>query len=166
MSKAVRAIIIENNKLLVMHRNKYGSQYYTLVGGRVGDNETPEQALVREVQEETGLTVTAARPIFIEDHPKPYNEQTIYLCEVAPHAGAAIQDASEEGEMNRYGMNLHQPLWVDVRLFGNLAFRTPQLQLAMVAAFKKGFPKQPMKIEDKPKQSLSKQLKAKFKRRR
>lgn len=150
MRTAVRAIVIENGKLLVMHRNKQGNQYYTLVGGRMNDGETPEQALAREVQEETGLTVTAARLVYTEDHPAPYNEQYIYLCEVAPHAAIAIQDASEEGTMNKYGMNLHQPFWVNKQAFANTAFRTPLLQAAIVIALKKGFPEQPVKLEEQP----------------
>ena len=146
MRKAARAIIIENGNLLVMHRNKYGSQYYTLVGGRINDHETPEQGLVREIREETGLTVTAARLVYIEEHASPYNEQYIYLCDVAPHADVAIQEYSEEGMMNKYDMNTHQPHWVSARAFGNLPFRTPQLQEAIITAFKKGFPKDPVKL--------------------
>lgn len=142
MRKAVRAIIIENGKILVMHRNKYGSQYYTLVGGRINDGETPEHALVREVKEETGMTVTGATLLYVEDHPEPYNEQSIYYCTVAPHDDVAIQSDSEEGYMNRFDMNTHMPLWVTPKSFEGLQFRTPQLHKALVQAFKKGFPKE------------------------
>lgn len=146
MGKAVRAIIIENGKTLLMHRNKYGSQYYTLVGGRVDGSETLEQTLVREIREETGLTVTAARLVYYEQHPEPYNEQYIYLCEVAPHAGVAIQDDSEEAVMNQYDMNTHQPVWVPIASFEHIPLRTPPLHEALMKAFKKGFPKEPIKL--------------------
>lgn len=129
-----------------MHRNKFGSQYYTLVGGQVKDSENLEQALVREVQEETGLKVIAARLVYYEEHPEPYNEQYIYLCNVAPHADVAIQEESEEGVMNQYDMNTHQPFWVGPQAFANIAFRTPQLQEAILKAFKKGFPKEAVKL--------------------
>lgn len=146
MGKAVRAIIIEGDKLLVMHRNKSGSQYYTLVGGRVHDNETLEQALVREVLEETGMTVTAARQVFFEEHPEPYNQQYIFLCNVAPHADIAIQDASEEGFLNKLQTNIHTPLWAELKAFSQLSFRTPQLQAAILKALQHGFPAQPLKV--------------------
>jgi ADP-ribose pyrophosphatase YjhB (NUDIX family) len=146
MSKAARAIIVEGNNVLVMHRNKYGSQYYTLVGGRVNDQETVEQALVREVKEETGLDVIEARLVFIEEHPAPYNEQYIFLCQVAPHGPIAIQNDSEEGMMNQIDMNTHTPMWVDVNAFPRLNFRTPQLQKAIIEAFKKGFPATSIKL--------------------
>ena len=41
----VRAIVVKENKLLVMHRNKFGHEYDTLVGGGIDVGETPEQAL-------------------------------------------------------------------------------------------------------------------------
>jgi len=146
MGKAARAIVIEGNKILVMHRNKHGSQYFTLVGGRVNDNETIEQALVREVKEETGLEVIRARLVFVEEHPAPYNEQYIFLCEVAPHESVAIQDTSEEGFMNRIDINIHKPLWSELSSFSKLPFRTPQLLDAITEALKKGFPEEPRKL--------------------
>ncbi len=146
MSKAARAIIIQDNKILVMHRNKYGSEYFTLVGGRVAEGENTEQALVREIREETGLTVTAASLVFIEEHAAPYNEQYVYLCEVAPNSGAAIQEDSEEAQLNRFEVNVHELRWIEVKAFASIPFRTPQLHEAIVRAFKKGFPHQAIKL--------------------
>lgn len=146
MAKAARAIIFENGKLLVMYRNKYGSEYYTLVGGRVQENESVQQALVREIREETGMEVVAATHVFTEEHPEPYNEQYIFYAEVAPHPEIAIQEDSEEGMMNRIDMNIHKPVWVSLKAFADLQFRTPQLHNAIIQALKKGFPTQPVKL--------------------
>jgi ADP-ribose pyrophosphatase YjhB (NUDIX family) len=146
MSTAARAIIIEDDNILVMHRNKSGSEYFTLVGGRINDAETPEQAVVREVKEETGMDVTQAQLVFVEDHRAPYNAQYIFLCKAAPHGPVAIQDSSEEGYLNRLSINLHKPFWVRTQAFSKLQFRTPQLQAAIVQGLKKGFPKKPLKI--------------------
>lgn len=143
MSKAARAVIFEHGNLLVMHRNKHGNEYFTLVGGRVQASETIEQALVREVEEETGLRIVGARLVFIEEHPEPYNEQYIFYCTVAAHNEVAIQTASEEGFMNRIGINTHAPVWTSPRAFASLPFRTPQLQAAIIEAFAHGFPDQP-----------------------
>lgn len=146
MRQAARAIIIEDNKILVMHRNNEGNEYFTLVGGRVNDGETTEQALQREVMEETGLQVTAADLVFIEEHPEPYNQQYTYLCNVASHEEVAIQDASEEAILNKLTINLHEPMWVDVSAFKRLAFRTPQLQEAILDGLVNGFTANPRKL--------------------
>jgi len=146
MRKAARAIIIHDGMMLVMHRNKQGSQYYTLVGGQINDTETPEQGLVREVWEETGLTIPRARLVFIEEHPAPHNEQYIYLCEVEKPEAAVMHPDSEEARMNQFGLNLHHLQWVGLNEFPRLPFRSPQLQLAIVQALKKGFPAGPVML--------------------
>lgn len=146
MSKAARAIIVENGKMLVMYRNKYSSEYFTLVGGRVNEGETTDEALIREVREETGLTVTAARLVFVEEQPAPYNSQYIYLCEVAPHGDVQLGANSEEGMMNRLGMNIHEPRWVNASALSSMPFRSPNLHKAIIEALQKGFPEQPVKL--------------------
>jgi len=146
MGKASRAIIFENGKMLVMQRNKYGSRYFTLVGGSAFDNETMEQALVREIREETGMEVIRATLVFIEEHPAPYNEQYIYVCEVAPHGAVAVQHTSEEGYMNSLDANVHTPMWIEMHSFAALDFRTPQLQKAILKSLKHGFPTKPLKL--------------------
>jgi len=140
MKYAARAIIIKEEQLLVVHRRKYGSEYFTLVGGFVNENESIEQALVREVKEETGLNVTAAQLVFIENHAPPYNKQYIYYCEVAPFETAEIQADSEEGSMNKLAANTHRLMWANISSFDKLAFRTPQLQQAIRYCLKYGFP--------------------------
>lgn len=146
MKEAARAIIFNGDKILVMFRNKYGSTYYTLVGGRIDQNETPEQAVAREVKEETGMEITSSRQVFIEDHPEPYNKQHIFLCEVSNPGNVAVQEFSEEGILNKLAANIHTPMWVDIKAFDNLAFRTPYLQKAIIDGIKNGFPNSPIKI--------------------
>lgn len=146
MHQAVRAIIIEDNKLLLMHRNKEGSEYWTLVGGGVNEGETNEEALVREVMEETGLKVTKAQLVFIEGHPAPYKDQYIFLCEVAPHDAVGLQATSEESFMNKLGTNMHMPTWAYTNAFPRVPFRTSKLQNVIVEALENGFPDQPIKL--------------------
>jgi 8-oxo-dGTP diphosphatase len=54
-SKRVRAILVDDGKLLTIKRNKTSQEYWVLPGGGIEKGETPEQALVREVKEETGI---------------------------------------------------------------------------------------------------------------
>jgi ADP-ribose pyrophosphatase YjhB (NUDIX family) len=147
MRTAVRAIVIEGDKILVMHRNKEGSQYFTLVGGRVNDGESLEAAIVREVKEETGLDVTQSQHVYTELHPEPYNEQYIFVCKIAPNANTiAIQSEAEEALLNQFQTNIHTPMWAYAKSFGSLPFRTPQLQAAIVLGLKKGFPTRPIEL--------------------
>lgn len=146
MKQAARAIIIEDNKILVMHRNKEGNEYFTLVGGQVQGDETVEQALAREVKEETGLQVVTFQLVFTEDHPEPYNKQFIYLCSVAPHGDIALQEYSEEAMLNKLSIDIHKPFWVSYNSFDVLPFRTPQLQAAIIQGVNQGFPATPQAL--------------------
>jgi ADP-ribose pyrophosphatase YjhB (NUDIX family) len=80
MKYASRAIIERGDEILVMKRDKFGQQYYILVGGAVDMGETAEQALIREVKEETGLVVDNFNLVFVEDAGAPYGIQYVYLC--------------------------------------------------------------------------------------
>lgn len=59
----VCAMIISEGKILVMKDDR--SPYYYLPGGRVEIGETAENAVIREVQEELGITAKILRPIWL-----------------------------------------------------------------------------------------------------
>ena len=80
----VCAMIISSGKILAMQDDR--SPYYYLPGGRVAIGETAENAVIREVQEELGVTTKIARPLWLNqafftedvDHLN-YHELCIYF---------------------------------------------------------------------------------------
>ena len=80
----VCAMMISEGKILAMHDER--SPYYYLPGGRVAIGETAENAVIREVQEELGVTPKIVRPLWLNqafftedvDH-LHYHELCIYF---------------------------------------------------------------------------------------
>ncbi len=83
MSLTTLCYIEKDNQYLMLHRNKKENDInhdkWIGVGGHFLENETPEECLLREVWEETGLTLTSYRfrglITFISDE-----WQTEYMC--------------------------------------------------------------------------------------
>jgi 8-oxo-dGTP pyrophosphatase MutT (NUDIX family) len=79
-----QAAIIDNGQILLIQHREHtsGRSYWLLPGGGREADETPEQCLIREVREETELTITVARLLL--DDPTPsgdvYQRFHTYLC--------------------------------------------------------------------------------------
>lgn len=146
MKYAVRAIIERGDKIVVMHRNKFGQEYYNLIGGGVEIGETLEQALVREVAEESSLQIKDFRLVFVEDAGRPYGIHYTFLCK-DPGGEIYLSDSSIEAELNEQGQNLYNVEWLPKAKFGKIEFVSHRLQKALTKAFKEGFPDKPIVLE-------------------
>lgn len=83
---AVKGLIFCDGKFLIMQRSdkSRGEFYYwELPGGRMEFGENPEEALKREVKEETGLQVELISPLNVWTFFREVNTQTVginFLC--------------------------------------------------------------------------------------
>lgn len=145
MRRAVRAIIIHDNKLLVLHRNKFGKEYDTLPGGNIELHETAEDALVREVFEETSVRFTDPKLTFVEEAGDPYGTQFVYVCSYTTGT-PALQEGSEEHLVHSLGKNLYEPRWLPLSKLQTTEFLSEKLKHAILLGVSRGFPEQPTQI--------------------
>ncbi|MED0872992.1 NUDIX hydrolase [Bacillus mobilis] len=68
MQVRVTGILIEDEKLLLV-KQKVANRDWSLPGGRVENGETLEEAMIREMREETGLEVKIKKLLYVCDKP-------------------------------------------------------------------------------------------------
>ncbi len=62
------AALIKNNQILMVRLETNDRSFWTLPGGGLEENETFEQAVIREVQEEVNLAIRIIKPLYSETH--------------------------------------------------------------------------------------------------
>lgn len=154
MRSAGRAIVLKDNKILLMKRFKMGSTYYTLPGGRVDAGESSEQTAIREVKEETSLTVKEPRLVFVEDAGDPYGVQYVYICEYVS-GEPNLPAESEEAFWTTPGKNTYEPLWLEISELEKVPMVSPLLKQAILNSLKQGFPDSPLSFSSKHAERLS-----------
>ena len=107
----VGAIILRDGKLL-MAGNRIRPEYMYTVGGRIRFGETAEEAVVREVLEETGVEMEIDRLGFVHENyfygDAPSNlgkliyEISFFFYMKVPEDFAPVSDRFSEGEQEEY----------------------------------------------------------------
>ena len=110
MRPSARAIILQNNKVLLIHRFKEGSEYYVIPGGGIEQNETPEDTVKREIKEELSLDITIDNKIgeYLND-----NNPVIYYL-VKSFSGEAKLGGPEKLRMQENVRNRYILEWVNL----------------------------------------------------
>jgi 8-oxo-dGTP diphosphatase len=111
MSYRAAIILLQDDKIALIERQRAGLHYFTFPGGHVEPGETPEQAAVREAREELGLDVSIQRLLAeIWWHDKP---QFYYLVEAI--GGKFGTGTGDEIQHSQHKKGSYKPVWVLVQ---------------------------------------------------
>ena len=120
MDKRVCAIIIKDNKILLMRRIKDGQEYFVFPGGRIKENESEEDAIIREVKEELSLDAKIDKLLFqIENR----GQEELYFL-IKEFSGIPELSGPEKERMNEN--NQYYPEWIDLDKASNLVNFYPE----------------------------------------
>ncbi len=119
------ALLWRGEEVLLIHRFRDGEEYWVLPGGGVEDEETLEEALLREVMEETSLVpseftligehdredgskhifyeiVAEGKPVLGGPEKESMNERNVYILEWVKKDAAKILDTLYPREIQEY----------------------------------------------------------------
>jgi len=137
-----RGIVFRDGKLVAIKRNKKGQEYYVFPGGHVDEGETPRDAAVRELKEETNITCTAVRPLYKNMYYSKNNLRgsgmnAFYLC--AYKSGEVSKTDAEEytDEAYRDIRGTYEPVLLDVADLKKIDLRPHQVRDQLVKDIKK-----------------------------
>jgi 8-oxo-dGTP diphosphatase len=136
MSYRAAVVLLQDDKIALIERQRAGQHYFTFPGGHVEPGETPEQAAVRETREELGLEVSIKRllaEIWWNDRPQFY-----YLVESV--GGKFGTGTGEELHNPHPKKGTYQPVWVPVEDLPDLPVLPHRFTEMIVKAHFAGWP--------------------------
>jgi 8-oxo-dGTP pyrophosphatase MutT (NUDIX family) len=143
--------LIENGKVALIERHRAGKHYFVFPGGGVDDGESPEQAAVREMEEETGLRVTVQRKL-AEIH-FGWSEQVYYLVNrVDGEFGTGMGEEFTDSDPDDPTEGIYNPIWMPLEEFSRHENVYPHGVAALVADSERaGWPEEPIVVVEQPK---------------
>lgn len=146
ISKPPRAasIVLHNNNILLMWRRNKGAEYYVFPGGGVEKNESIEEAVVREVKEETSINVHINKLLY-HHHYVNDSDQYYYLCSYIS-GEPVLGDYNEKKEMTQSTDNIYQPMWVNTANLSDLIVYPLEIRDWLIEDFKNNFIDTPRKV--------------------
>lgn len=138
MNKRVRAIIVENNKVLLIHRVKNDLEYWAFPGGGVEEiDKTLEEGLKRECLEELGVEVKVEN-LFMEKASLAPNSlgdmEYFYNCKIIDGVvGTGTGPEFSGRDIEKYGS--YEVEWLNIKDIGDKNVYPLDLRDKLMAIF-------------------------------
>jgi 8-oxo-dGTP diphosphatase len=108
------AILIEDGKVALIERHRAGTHYFVFPGGGIDQNESPEQAAIREMLEETGLQVEIRQKI-VEIHFANASQHFYFLVEkTGGQFGTGKGEEFTDSDPDDPNQGIYAPVWMPV----------------------------------------------------
>lgn len=105
--------MIEDGKVALIERHRAGKHYYVFPGGGADEDETPEQAAIREMEEETGLRVTIKRKV-AEIHFDLSTQHYFLVEKISGEFGSGTGDEFTDAAPDNPAEGIYIPTWMSL----------------------------------------------------
>jgi len=95
MKVRVTAVVVEDDRILLLDQDTDGARSWSLPGGKVEPGETIEEALEREVREETGLEVRVGDLLYVCDVVQAQVVHLTFECQRVGGTLGAVQSGAD-----------------------------------------------------------------------
>ncbi|KOP64804.1 DNA mismatch repair protein MutT [Bacillus sp. FJAT-18019] len=98
----VTGILIEDERILLVKQSVSAERGWSLPGGRVEQGETLEEAMIREIQEETGLITKVTKLLYLCDKPDS-SPSLLHITFLLERLAGELRLPSNEYDLNPIG---------------------------------------------------------------
>jgi len=143
--------LIEDGKVALIERHRAGKHYYVFPGGGMDEGETPEQAAIREMEEETGLRVTIKRKV-AEIHFDLSIQHYFLVEKIGGEFGSGTGEEFTDADPDNPAEGIYIPIWMPLVELAEHENVYPADVAELVAkSVNVGWPDEPILVVEHPK---------------
>ena len=107
---AVAALVFDEQKRILLFKHTYRKLAWGIPVGGLEHREQPEQGVIREVFEESGMTIKVERLLLADSSKYDHHISLVYLCS---HVAGEFHESYEVSEMKYYFVDDLPPMLFD-----------------------------------------------------
>ena len=127
-----RAIIMHDNKIVSMYREREGRVFYTFPGGGQEGNESEEECVIREVYEEFGITIKPIKKVYTYE-----NQNSIEHFYIADWLSGEFGSGNGEEYQENRNNGIYIPKFIEISEIHNLPLMPPEVASAFYIDYMK-----------------------------
>lgn len=127
-----RAIIMHDNKIVSMYREREGRVFYTFPGGGQEGNESEEECVIREVYEEFGITIKLIKKVYTYE-----NQNSIEHFYIADWLSGEFGSGNGEEYQENRNNGIYIPKFIEISEMPNLPLMPPEVASAFYIDYMK-----------------------------
>ena len=131
------AILIKDNKILLMHRSRDNKKYWVFPGGGVEKNESVQNAVIREIEEEASIKSEIIKLLYSHKYSDTDGCHYFYLCKYI--SGTPKLGNFNELQIMKKGNQTYKPIWVNIKKLANLLPYPLEIRDWLIEDFKNSF---------------------------